>query len=196
MLLIPTMNTDTKCKLKNTTNQDLLNTINNLKEKIAIDAHCIENLTNENKKLSKEIEKSNYKLAAALDEANTLKSKLENSIKEQFAIAARLNDLIAIEKEYNNMKKELLDIKISAELASAELIEESESQAMESMMVINDILKEVDILKKDISSLQPDLKIGVMTINYRINSFDACIKSFSDKLINIKDEFYKRYNLD
>lgn len=108
---------------------------------------------------------------------------------------SQIDNLLITEEKYNNIIKKINTIKLSAELFSTELIEESETQAMESINVVDDILKEIEIFKKDVETLKSDLNIGTLTMQDRIYNFSFSINSFSSNLINIKNKFYKQYNL-
>ena len=108
---------------------------------------------------------------------------------------SQIDNLLITEEKYNNIIKKISTIKLSAELFSTELIEESETQAMESINVVDDILKEIEIFKKDVETLKSDLNIGTLTMQDRIYNFSFSINSFSSNLINIKNKFYKQYNL-
>lgn len=146
---------------------NLLAKINNLSNQLLISKQYEEKLKDENKSLNNKL----------------------------IDMQSQIDNLLITEEKYNNIIKKINTIKLSAELFSTELIEESETQAMESINVVDDILKEIEIFKKDVETLKPDLNIGTLTMQDRIYNFSFSINSFSSNLINIKNKFYKQYNL-
>ena len=176
-------------------NEDLLCKIDDLNSQLSVSRKYAKELKSENKSLNTKLIEKQNELEISNNKINLLTIRLSDCIKEYNTVLAKLDSLLIIEEKYNDIIKNLAQIKLDAELFSTKLIEESESQAMESINVVDDILHEINILKKDIEALKSDLRIGTLTIQDRIYNFSFCIDSFSQKLTDIKDKFYKQYNL-
>lgn len=88
------------------------------------------------------------------------------------------------------------DIKKKAELDAAKLIEDAQADAMDAISVIDDVKKSIEEFKQDMFRLRDDLKIGTMTVEDRLMFFDYTLQKHENKLNHIKQDFYKKYNLN
>lgn len=181
----------------------------------------IKNLTDENTKLKKELKNQDHILESIKDENfrlyETLKThqsvfseiimqkdndiltfekELAKYIEEKTKLQNQIDKLSLKSKRYDKLQGNLLKIQLKAESTALKMIEEAQSQAMESISIIDDIAKEIYLFIIDIDKLKEDLKIGTVTIEDRINSICYKFNYHLEILKQIKKKFYEANNLN
>lgn len=181
----------------------------------------IKSLTDENTKLKKELKHQNDILESIKDENlrlyETLKKhqsafseiimqkdddisifekELSKYIEEKSQLQKQIDKLTLKSKRYDKFQGNLLKIQLKAESTALKMIEEAQSQSMESISIIDDIAKEVYLFMVDIDKLKEDLKIGTVTIEDRISSICYKFNYHLEILKQIKKNFYETNNLN
>lgn len=181
----------------------------------------IKSLTDENTKLKKELKNQNDILESIKDENlrlyETLKKhqsafseiimqkdddisifekELSKYIEEKSQLQKQIDKLTLKSKRYDKFQGNLLKIQLKAESTALKMIEEAQSQSMESISIIDDIAKEVYLFMVDIDKLKEDLKIGTVTIEDRISSICYKFNYHLEILKQIKKNFYETNNLN
>lgn len=181
----------------------------------------IKSLTDENTKLKKELKNQNDILESIKDENlrlyETLKKhqsafseiimqkdddisifekELSKYIEEKSQLQKQIDKLTLKSKRYDKFQGNLLKIQLKAESTALKMIEEAQSQSMESISIIDDIAKEVYLFMIDIDKLKEDLKIGTVTIEDRISSICYKFNYHLEILKQIKKNFYETNNLN
>lgn len=125
----------------------------------------------------------------------SFEKELINYIEEKSHLQEQIDKLTWKSKRYDELQGNLLRIQLKAESTALKMIEESQTQAMDAISIIDDIAKEVYLFMVDIDKLKDDLKIGTATIEDRISSVCYKFNFHLEKLKKIKKNFYESNNL-
>lgn len=125
----------------------------------------------------------------------SLEKELTNYIEEKSHLQEQVDKLKLKSKRYDELQGNLLRIQLKAESTALKMIEESQTQSMEAISIIDDISKEVYLFMIDIDKLKEDLKIGTATIEDRISSICYKFNFYLQNLKKIKKSFYESNNL-
>ena len=71
----------------------------------------------------------------------------------------------------------------------------AQEKAMDTIMLIDDIEKEISLFREDVTYLRRDIKIGTVTLDDRLENVYLRLCKSLDKLTAIRDEFYIKNSL-
>ncbi len=121
--------------------------------------------------------------------------ELELRLQEKRRLQEEYDALIIKAKRYDELQESLIKIKMNAEIRAHGVIDEAQEKAMDTIMLIDDIEKEIKLFGEDIDFLRRDIRIGTLTLDDRLeNVYQRLCKSL-DKLLEIKQNFYIKNSL-
>lgn len=121
--------------------------------------------------------------------------ELDLRLKEKRQLQEQCDSLIIKAKRYDELQESLVKIKMSAELRAHGVIDEAQEKAMDTIMLIDDIEKEILLFRDDLTYLRRDIRIGTVTLDDRLENVYLRLCKNLDKLIEIKENFYKKNSL-
>ena len=98
-------------------------------------------------------------------------------------------------KRYDELTESVVKIKMKAEERAHSLIDEAQEKAMDTIMLIDDIEKEIKLFREDINFLRRDIKIGTVTLDDRLGNIYLRLCKNLDRLTDIKENFYLKNSL-
>ena len=84
---------------------------------------------------------------------------------------------------------------MNAELRAHGVIDEAQEKAMDTILLIDDIEKEIKLFREDLTYLRRDIKIGTVTLDDRLENIYLRLCKNLDKLTEIKENFYIKNSL-
>ena len=170
-----------------------------LKETLKQQSNNITSLKKEKIRIYESLKKHQAAFAETIMQKDSdilsLEKELTNYIEEKSHLQEQVDKLKLKSKRYDELQGNLLRIQLKAESTALKMIEESQTQSMEAISIIDDIAKEVYLFMIDIDKLKEDLKIGTATIEDRISSIYYKFNFYLQNLKKIKKSFYESNNL-
>lgn len=134
-------------------------------------------------------------IAALLEGRKELNKEIER-LQEKWVKAQRQDDeLVRKSRQYDDIQYHLHEIHQKAESEAFMIRESAKEQAMDAIFVIDDIKETVSVFGQDVKALKRDLEIGSDTLEDRVAAFLYSLKSFEEKLDQIKQRFYEDNHL-
>lgn len=128
-----------------------------------------------------DVEAYQKELAQRLEEKRELQKQVD-----MFSIKA---------KRYDELQDSLIKIKMDAEIKAHSVVDEAQEKAMDTVMLIDDIEKEIRLFREDIEYLRRDIRIGTLTLDDRLENVYLRLCKNLDKLTKIREEFYIKNSL-
>ena len=94
-------------------------------------------------------------------------------------------------KRYDDLQESLTNIRMKAESAALNLVEEAQSQLMEAFTIIDEIASSVLTFQSDLTIIKKDLKIGSDTLENLLEVLIQTLTQNTKKLKNMKKRFYE-----
>lgn len=201
MIVIPELQDDNNYidvltkKIKSLTDENT-----KLKKELKNQNDIFESIKDENLRLYETLKKHQSAFSEIImqkdDDISIFEKELSKYIEEKSQLQKQIDKLTLKSKRYDKFQGNLLKIQLKAESTALKMIEEAQSQSMESISIIDDIAKEVYLFMVDIDKLKEDLKIGTVTIEDRISSICYKFNYHLEILKQIKKNFYETNNLN
>lgn len=121
--------------------------------------------------------------------------ELDIRLKEKRQLQEQCDSLVIKAKRYDELQESLVKIKMSAEQRAHGVIDEAQEKAMDTIMLIDNIEKEIMLFREDLTYLRRDIKIGTVTLDDRLENIYLRLCRNLDRLVEIKEEFYKKNSL-
>ena len=121
--------------------------------------------------------------------------ELDQRLDEKRRLQEQCDSLMIKAKRYDELQESIVRIKMKAELRAHGVIDEAQEKAMDTIMLIDDIEKEIRLFREDLTYLRRDIKIGTITLDDRLENVYLRLCRSLDNLIEIKEEFYKKNSL-
>lgn len=123
------------------------------------------------------------------------KKELEARLQEKRQLQEQCDALSIKAKRYDELQESLVKIKMNAEIRAHGVIDEAQEKAMDTIMLIDEIEKEIRLFSEDIVFLQRDIRIGTLTLDDRLENVYRRLCKSLDKLLAIRENFYIRNSL-
>ena len=121
--------------------------------------------------------------------------ELELRLGEKRQLQEQYDALVIKAKRYDELQESLVKIKMNAELRAHGVIDEAQEKAMDTIMLIDDIEKEIKLFREDLTYLRRDIKIGTVTLDDRLENIYLRLCRNLDRLTEIKENFYIKNSL-
>ena len=116
-------------------------------------------------------------------------------LQEKRQLQAEIDTLSIKAKRYDELQGSLIKIKMDAEVRAHSVVDEAQEVAMDTVMLIDNIEKEMELFSQDIVFLRRDIKIGTLTLDDRLETVYVRLRRNLDRLTEIKKDFYKKNSL-
>ncbi len=123
------------------------------------------------------------------------RKELDLRMQEKRALQEQCDELMIKAKRYDELQESLIRIKMKAEIRAHGVIDEAQEKAMDTILLIDDIEKEIRLFREDITFLRRDIKIGTVTLDDRLDNIYLRLCKNLDRLTEIKEEFYIKNSL-
>ena len=124
------------------------------------------------------------------NDVEAYKKELELRLKEKRQLQEEYDSLIIKAKRYDELQESLIKIKMKAEEKAHGVIDEAQEKAMDTIMLIDNIEKEIRLFSEDLIYLRRDIKIGTLTLDDRLDNVYLRLCKNLDRLVEIKESFY------
>lgn len=121
--------------------------------------------------------------------------ELNLRLQEKRKLQEQYDELVIKAKRYDELQESLIKIKMNAEVRAHGVIDEAQEKAMDTIMLIDDIEKEIKLFREDITYLRRDIKIGTVTLDDRLENIYIRLCRNLDRLTEIKENFYIKNSL-
>lgn len=149
--------------------------------------------------LYKSLQDTQLRLAETIsqreNDVEAYQKELELRLKEKREIQEKYDDLVIKAKRYDDLQESVVKIKMNAELKAHTVIDEAQEKAMDTVTLIDDIAKEINLFRDDITYLRRDIKIGTFTVDDRLENLYQRLCKNMDRLMKIKEVFYIQNSL-
>lgn len=129
------------------------------------------------------------------NDVEAYKRELDARLKEKRQLQEQCDSLVIKAKRYDELQESLIKIKMNAEMKAHGLIDEAQEKAMDTIVLIDDIEKEIKLFQDDLTFLRRDIKIGTLTLDDRLDNIYLRLCKNLDKLLDIKEKFYIKNSL-
>lgn len=140
------------------------------------------------------LQETQMRLAEAVgqreNDVEAYKKELELRLREKRQLQEQYDSLVIKAKRYDELQESLIKIKMKAEEQSHCIIDEAQEKAMDTIMLIDNIEKEIKLFSEDIIFLRRDIKIGTLTVDDRLDNVYLRLCKNLDRLLEIKENFY------
>ncbi len=149
--------------------------------------------------LYKSLQDTQMRLAEAVgqreNDVEAYQKELDARLEEKRRLQEQVDSLGIKAKRYDELQESLVKIKMNAELRAHGVIDEAQEKAMDTIMLIDDIEKEIRLFREDLTYLRRDIKIGTITLDDRLENIYVRLCRNLDRLTEIKENFYIRNSL-
>lgn len=121
--------------------------------------------------------------------------ELKNRLDEKLELQQKYDLLVIKGKRYDELQDSLMNIKMKAEARALNVIDEAQEKAMDAVNIIDNISHELDLFREDLVWLRKDIKIGVFTLDDRLDNLYKRLCQNMDRLTKIKTDFYQKNQL-
>lgn len=149
--------------------------------------------------LYKSLQDTQLRLAETIgqreNDIEAYRKELDIRLKEKHKLQEQYDELVIKAKRYDELQESLIKIKMNAEVRAHGVIDEAQEKAMDTIMLIDDIEKEIKLFREDITYLRRDIKIGTVTLDDRLENIYLRLCKNLDRLMKIKEDFYVKNSL-
>lgn len=149
--------------------------------------------------LYKSLQETQIRLAEILgqreNDIEAYKKELELRLSEKRELQEKCDTFAIKARRYDELQESLVKIKMNAEIHAHSIIDEAQEKAMDTIMLIDDIKKEINLFREDIEYLRRDIKIGTITLDDRLENIYLRLCRNLDRLIKIEENFYIKNSL-
>ena len=129
------------------------------------------------------------------NDVEAYQKELDARLDEKRRLQEQCDTLSIKAKRYDELTESVVKIKMKAEERAHSLIDEAQEKAMDTIMLIDDIEKEIKLFREDINFLRRDIKIGTVTLDDRLGNIYLRLCKNLDRLTDIKENFYLKNSL-
>ena len=129
------------------------------------------------------------------NDVEAYQKELDMRLKEKRELEEKYDGIVIKAKRYDELQESLVKIKMDAEIRAHGVMDEAQEKAMDTIMLIDDIEKEIRLFREDLIFLRRDIRIGTFTLDDRLDNIYLRLCKNLDKLSRIKEEFYIRNEL-
>lgn len=149
--------------------------------------------------LYKSLQDTQMRLAEAVgqreNDIEAYQKELDIRLDEKRQLQEQYDALVIKAKRYDELQESLVRIKMKAEVRAHGVIDEAQEKAMDTILLIDDIEKEIRLFREDLTYLRRDIKIGTVTLDDRLENIYLRLCKNLDRLTEIKENFYIKNSL-
>lgn len=149
--------------------------------------------------LYKSLQDTQMRLAEAVgqreSDVEAYQKELDLRLDEKRKLQEQCDSLVIKAKRYDELQESLVSIKMKAEVRAHGVIDEAQERALDTIMLIDNIENEIKLFQEDLTYLRRDIKIGTLTLDDRLDNIYLRLCKNLDRLIEIKEDFYKKNSL-
>lgn len=149
--------------------------------------------------LYKSLQETQMRLAENMsqreNDVEAYQKELELRLQEKRELQEQYDALVIKAKRYDELQESLIKIKMNAEVRAHGVIDEAQEKAMDTIMLIDDIEKEIKLFRDDVTYLRRDIQIGTVTLDDRLENIYLRLCKNLDRLLEIKENFYVKNSL-
>ncbi len=149
--------------------------------------------------LYRSLQDAQMRLAEAVgqreNDIEAYQKELDIRLDEKRQLQEQCDQLVIKAKRYDELQESLVKIKMKAEVRAHGVIDEAQEKAMDTIMLIDDIEKEISLFREDLTYLRRDIKIGTVTLDDRLENIYLRLCKNLDRLMEIKENFYEKNSL-
>ena len=116
-------------------------------------------------------------------------------LQEKRQLQTEIDTLSIKAKRYDELQESLIKIKMDAEIRAHSVVDEAQEIALDTVTLIDNIEKEMELFSEDVVFLRRDIKIGTLTLDDRLDTLYVRLRRNLDRLTEIKRDFYKKNSL-
>ena len=144
--------------------------------------------------LYRSLQDTQIRLAEAVgqreNDVEAYQKELDLRLEEKRKLQEQCDSLLIKAKRYDELTESVVKIKMKAEERAHGVIDEAQEKAMDTIMLIDDIEKEINLFREDLTYLRRDIKIGTVTLDDRLENIYLRLCKNLDRLTEIKEKFY------
>ena len=129
------------------------------------------------------------------NDVDAYQKELTLRLQEKRQLQEQVDTLSIKAKRYDELQDSLIKIKMDAEIRAHSVVDEAQERAFDTVLLIENIEKEMEIFARDIVLLRQDIKIGTLTLDDRLDTVYLRLRKNLDRLTAIKKDFYIRNSL-
>lgn len=149
--------------------------------------------------LYRSLQDAQMRLAEAVgqreNDIEAYQKELDIRLEEKRQLQEQCDQLVIKAKRYDELQESLVKIKMKAEVRAHGVIDEAQEKAMDTIMLIDNIEKEICLFREDLTYLRRDIKIGTVTLDDRLENIYLRLCKNLDRLLEIKENFYEKNSL-
>ena len=149
--------------------------------------------------LYKSLQDTQLRLAETIsqreNDVEAYQKELELRLQEKRELQEKYDSLVIKAKRYDELQESVVKIKMNAEIKAHTVIDEAQEKALDTVNLIDDIAKEINLFRDDITYLRRDIKIGTFTVDDRLENIYQRLCKNMDRLMKIKEDFYIKNSL-
>ena len=149
--------------------------------------------------LYKSVQDAQMKVAEVIaqrdNDIEVYQKELEQRLEEKRNLQEQIDTYEIKAKRYDELQESLIKIKMDAEIRAHSVVDEAQEKAMDTVMLIDNIEKEIELFREDLVFLRRDIKIGTLTLDDRLDNVYLRLCKNMDNLKKIKEEFYVKNSL-
>ncbi|MBR2176876.1 MAG: hypothetical protein IJ861_08020 [Clostridia bacterium] len=149
--------------------------------------------------LYKSLQDTQMRLAEAIgqreNDVEAYQKELDMRLSEKRQLQEQYDALVIKAKRYDELQESIVKIKMKAEVRAHGVIDEAQEKAMDTIMLIDNIEKEIMLFREDLTYLRRDIKIGTVTLDDRLENIYLRLCKNLDRLLEIKENFYIKNSL-
>lgn len=149
--------------------------------------------------LYKSLQDTQMRLAETIgqreNDIEAYRKELDIRLQEKRRLQEQYDELVIKAKRYDELQESLIKIKMNAEVRAHGVIDEAQEKAMDTIMLIDNIEKEISLFREDITFLRRDIKIGTVTLDDRLENIYLRLCKNLNRLVKIKENFYIKNSL-
>ncbi len=149
--------------------------------------------------LYKSLQDTQMRLAEAVgqheNDMEAYQKELDIRLSEKRKLQEQYDALVIKARRYDELQESIVKIKLKAEVRAHGVIDEAQEKAMDTILLIEDIEKEIQLFREDLTYLRRDIKIGTVTLDDRLENIYLRLCKNLDRLTEIKENFYIKNSL-
>lgn len=149
--------------------------------------------------LYQSVQDSQMKLAEIVgqhdNDIQAYQKELTLRLQEKRALQEQIDILSIKARRYDEFQESVIKMKTDAQVRAHNIIDEAQERAYDTVTLISNIEKEMELFSEDIVLLRHDIKTGTLTLDDRLDTVYIRLRKNLDKLTEIKKDFYKRNSL-
>ena len=149
--------------------------------------------------LYQSVQDSQMKLAEIIgqhdNDIQAYQKELSLRLQEKRELQEQIDILSLKAKRYDELQESVIKIKTDAQIRAHSVVDEAQERAYDTVTLISNIEKAIELFRKDVVYLREDIRIGTLTLDDRLDTVYIRLCKNLDRLTAIKKDFYKRNSL-